>query len=130
MILGWYWRLKKLGGVKVKPILGGTILSSRPVISGRLAKVPMFFFTLNHSNFHLYQVVESPLSESRWPVCFFLHLYQPFNSQDLIVNSPLYLLHISLYVSYKNLMLDHGNNFYLISLSTLITCTTDNVWTF
>ena len=28
------------------------------------------------------------------------------NSQDLIVNSPLWLLHISLWTSYENLVLD------------------------
>ena len=31
---------------------------------------------------------------------------------------------------YKNLVLDQGNNFYLISLSILITCLLDNVWVF
>ena len=31
---------------------------------------------------------------------------------------------------YKNLVLDQGNNFYLISLSFLITCLLDNVWVF
>ena len=42
-----------------------------------------------------------------------LFLY-PFNSQDLIVNLPLLLLHISLLISYKNLVLDQDNNFGLI----------------
>ena len=46
---------------------------------------------------------------------------KPFNSQDLIVNSPLYLLIISLYINYENLMVDQDNNFYLISLNILIT---------
>ena len=41
---------------------------------------------------------------------------QLFNSQDLIVDSPLLLLNISLQISYKNFMLDK-NNFELISLS-------------
>ena len=35
----------------------------------------------------------------------------PFNSQDLIVNSPLYLLYIFLYISSKNLVLDQDSNF-------------------
>ena len=60
---------------------------------------------------------------------FLLENYINLNSQDLIVNSPIYLLHISLYISYENLMLDQGNNFYLISLSILITCLLENVWT-
>ena len=50
------------------------------------------------------------------------------NTQDMIVNSPLQSLHISLQVSYKNLVLDKGNNFHLISLSILITCLLGNVW--
>ena len=50
------------------------------------------------------------------------------NTQDLIVNSPLQSLHISLQVSYKNLVLDQGNNFHLIILSILITCLLGNVW--
>ena len=33
-----------------------------------------------------------------------------FNSKDLIVNSPIKLLHISLSLSYKNLVLFHDNN--------------------
>ena len=47
--------------------------------------------------------------------------------QDLIVNSPLQLWHISLYISYENLVLDQDNNFYLTSLSILMTCLLDNV---
>ena len=43
------------------------------------------------------------------------------NSQDLIVNSPLWLLHIAWYVSYENLVLDLDDNFNPISLSILIT---------
>ena len=31
-------------------------------------------------------------------------------------------------MSYKNLVLDRDNNFNLISLSILITCSLDNVW--
>ena len=48
--------------------------------------------------------------------------------QDLIVNSPLKLLHIFLKISCENLVLDQDNNLYLISLSILITCLLDNVW--
>ena len=55
-------------------------------------------------------------------------IHWPFNSQDLIVNSPLELLHISLSITYKNLMLDHDNNFYLICLSFLIAKLWDDVW--
>ena len=42
------------------------------------------------------------------------------NSQDLIVNSPILLLHNSLSISCENLMKDQDDNFYLISLSILI----------
>ena len=48
--------------------------------------------------------------------------YLPFNFQDLIINSPFWLPHISLLISYKNLVFDQGNNFSPISLSILITC--------
>ena len=54
-------------------------------------------------------------------------MYSPFNSQDLIVKSPLWLLHISLKISYENLVLDQDNNFYLISLNILISCLLDNL---
>ena len=54
-------------------------------------------------------------------------MYSPFNSQDLIVKSPLWLLHISLKLSYENLVLDQDNNFYLISLSILITCLLEKI---
>ena len=50
------------------------------------------------------------------------------NTQDLNVNSPLQSLHIFLSVNYKNLVLDQGKNFHLISLSILITCLLGNVW--
>ena len=53
---------------------------------------------------------------------------QPFNSQDLIVSSPLSLLYISLYISLESLVWDQDNNFYQISLSILITFLLDNVW--
>ena len=45
---------------------------------------------------------------------------KPFNYQDLI--------HISLSISYRNLMLEQDNNLYLMSLSVLITCLLHNVW--
>ena len=48
----------------------------------------------------------------------------------LIVNSSLWLLHISLKISYENLVLDQNDNFSQISLSILITCLMDNVWIF
>ena len=38
-------------------------------------------------------------------------LLNPLTFQDLIVNSPLLLLHISLLISYDNLVLDQDNNF-------------------
>ena len=37
----------------------------------------------------------------------------PFNSQDLMVNSPLWLLHISLSISYEHLVLDPDSSLYL-----------------
>ena len=52
----------------------------------------------------------------------------PFKSQDLIVNSPLWLLHISLYISYENLVLDFDSSFYLISFNILKTCLLNYVW--
>lgn len=55
-------------------------------------------------------------------------LFNPFNSQDQIVNSLLWQLNISRLVSYKNLVLDQDKKFYLISVSFLITCSKDNVW--
>ena len=57
----------------------------------------------------------------------YLDQLQPFNSQDLTVNSSLALLHISFYIGYKNLVLDLGKNFYLISLSILFTILQENV---
>ena len=36
--------------------------------------------------------------------------------------------YISLKIKYENLLLDQDNNFFLISLSFLITCLLDNVW--
>ena len=49
----------------------------------------------------------------------------PFNSQNLIVNPLLYLLHLFLWICYKNFVLDQDKNFYLMSLSILITCLLD-----
>ena len=53
---------------------------------------------------------------------------KPFNSKDLIVNSPLWLLRISLLISYENLVLNQDSNLSLISLNTLITCLLNNIW--
>lgn len=58
-----------------------------------------------------------------------LQLY-PLNSQDLILNSPLEVLHISLLMSIKKMVLDRDRNFYLISLSIFITWLLDTVWIF
>ena len=44
----------------------------------------------------------------------------------MIVKSPLQLLHISMKISYENLVLHQDNNFYLISLSIFITCLLDS----
>ena len=52
-----------------------------------------------------------------------------FNFQDLIVNSPLLLLHIALLISYENMVLER-DNICLINLCILITCLLDNVWIF
>ena len=38
------------------------------------------------------------------------------------------MLHTSLYISYDEFVLDQDNNFYLISLSILVTCLLCNVW--
>ena len=51
-----------------------------------------------------------------------------FDPQDLIVNSPLWLIHISLYIGYENLVFNQGNILYLMTLSILITCLANNVW--
>ena len=40
---------------------------------------------------------------------FFSIIAQPFNSQDLIIYSPLLLLHITLFISYENLVLDQDD---------------------
>ena len=55
-------------------------------------------------------------------------VHTDFNSQDQIVHSPLWFLYVSLKISYENLVLNQNKNFYLISLSILITCLLDNVW--
>ena len=55
--------------------------------------------------------------------CYFvIDTQHKFNSQDLIVNSPLKLPRVTLWISFKNLVWDEGNIFYLLSLSILITC--------
>ena len=41
--------------------------------------------------------------------------------------SPLQLLHTSLLISWENLVLDQGKNFFLLSSSILIPCLLDNV---
>lgn len=48
-------------------------------------------------------------------------------TQDLTVNSALYLLHISLRMSYEDVQLDQDNNFKLVSLSILVTYLLDDV---
>ena len=53
---------------------------------------------------------------------------QPFNSQDLIANSPIQLLRIFLQFSDKNSVLYPYNNLYLIRFSNLITCLLIVVW--
>ena len=50
-----------------------------------------------------------------------------FDSQDLIFNSPLQLLDIYLFISYKNLVINQDNNFSRMSLSINVTCLLDNV---
>ena len=59
-----------------------------------------------------------------------LESYQPFNSQDLIVNSPLLLLQVTLFFSYENLVLKQDKIFCLINLCILFNCLLDNVWIF
>ena len=44
-----------------------------------------------------------------------------------MVNSPLWLLHISLKISWEYLVVDQDNNLYLISLNILMTCLLDDV---
>ena len=53
---------------------------------------------------------------------------KPFNPKDLIVNSPFKVLHISLWISLEGLMLNQGNNFFLIILGILITYFLDYEW--
>lgn len=48
-------------------------------------------------------------------------------TQDLTVNSALYLLHISLRMSYEDVQLDQDNNFKLVSLSILKTYLLDDI---
>ena len=44
-----------------------------------------------------------------------------------MVNSPLWLPHISLKISWEYLVVDQDNNLYLISLNILMTCLLDDV---
>ena len=61
--------------------------------------------------------------------CYFvIDTQHKFNSQDLIVNSPLKLPRVTLWISFKNLVRDEGNIFYLLSLSILITCSLGSVY--
>lgn len=48
----------------------------------------------------------------------------------MILNSLLWLLHISQYISSKNLVLDQDNNFYLMILGILVICLLVNVWNY
>ena len=50
-----------------------------------------------------------------------------FDPQDLIFNSPLQLLDMYLFISYKNLVINQDNNFSLMSLSINVTYLLDNV---
>ena len=54
-----------------------------------------------------------------------LCVFNPFNSHDLFINSPLYLIYNPLLISYKSLVLDQDKNFFAISFSILITCLLD-----
>ena len=38
------------------------------------------------------------------------------------------MLHISFWISWKNLVLDDSNTFYVMSFSILINCLVDNFW--
>ena len=52
-----------------------------------------------------------------------IYLFEPFISQDLILNSLLSLLLILLYISFEDLLSDHNSNFHLISILML-----NNAW--
>ena len=54
--------------------------------------------------------------------------FEPFNSQDVVANSPLYLLHITFKIDNQNLLSDQIKNFFQINLSIFITRFLDNVW--
>ena len=53
--------------------------------------------------------------------------FEPFNSQDVVANSPLYLLHITFKIDNQNLLSDQIKNFFQINLSIFITRFLDNV---
>ena len=48
----------------------------------------------------------------------------------MIINSPLLLPHIILFINHENLVLDQDTIFSLIIFCILITCLLDKVWTF
>ena len=48
----------------------------------------------------------------------------------MILNSLLWLLHTSQYISSENLVLDQDNNFYLMILGILVICLLVNVWNY
>ena len=54
--------------------------------------------------------------------------FEPFNSQDVVAYSPLYLLHITFKIDNQNLLSDQIKNFFQINLSIFITRFLDNVW--
>ena len=57
-----------------------------------------------------------------WMLCI-----NPLTPKIWLLILPSGCKHISLWISFENLLLDHDINFYLISLSILITCSLDNV---
>ena len=74
-----------------------------PELGGR----KMFWYSFDTSSKNCYFVIDTQHN---------------FYSQDVIVNSPLKLPRVTLWISFKNLVRDEGNIFYLLSLSILITC--------
>ena len=71
----------------------------------------------------IYQPMQVLREEMYYVLKTYLRIILGFlNSQDLIVNSLLELLCISLSINCKNIVLDQDNNLYLISMSVLVTC--------
>ena len=73
------------------------------------------------------------LSRKSVHVVCLLDFYKLASTQLLICNSllnpsPVWLLHIFMYISDEILVFDQENNFYLKSLIILITCLEDNLW--